>query len=104
MCLQLKKMAQQVNRSIFTSMALRVATLFRAKCQDSVLLYEAGKPAKRELILSRKALTTQYGELPTRVESPWSDDFAPKEVGTCVPESNAPLTDLAENRSAAPSC
>jgi hypothetical protein len=74
--LKLRKISQEVNRSVFTSMVLRLVKTFRARCRDAVLLCKTGYTSDRALMLSRKVLTTQYGQVPTELFSPWTDDFA----------------------------
>jgi len=100
---KLKSMLQKVNCSTYTATVLRAVTEFRAKCGDTVLLYETGYPARRQFILSRIILPTQYGQTPTHFDSPWTDDFAVDEVRMSAPP-NEPLLTLLENWPAAPSC
>jgi hypothetical protein len=100
---KLKTMLQKVNCSTYTAMVLRAVTEFRAKCRDSVLLYETGSSTKRQFVISRVILPTQYGETPTQFDSPWTDDFAVDEVCISTLPDNSLLT-LVENWPAAPSC
>jgi hypothetical protein len=77
---KLKTMLQKVNSATYTAMVLRAVTEFRANCQNSVLLYETGYSTRRQFIISRIILPTQYGQTPTHFDSPWTDDFALGEV------------------------
>jgi hypothetical protein len=68
--LKLRKIFQEANCSVFTSMVLRIVTTFRARCQDAVLLYETGYTSDRALILTREVLPAQYGQVPTELFCP----------------------------------
>jgi hypothetical protein len=80
----LKSMAQKMNKSIFTSIVLRVVNMFRAKCKNCVFLYETGLSHERRLLLSPDIVPVQYGETPTDYFSEWTDDFG-YEAGSGFP-------------------
>jgi hypothetical protein len=51
-CLKVKDMAQEANRSMFTTKVLGIARIFRAECRDPVRLCETEYPSDRRLLLS----------------------------------------------------